>query len=197
MRSSLLTRSGKWLSGHANRLRQTLDLLGRRLRETVATAVGQTVAVAVREAVHVVLTDFSGSAARGYDPVRDPDPSRSLWGRPDDTEPDPWYEGPDPYDTDDVESDPGDVRGQHPTPDQARKPAPRWPLAVVVGCQAAAWWLRRRLAKLPVLAAVAVGVLSALATYAGGPLTAAGIGLAGSALNLAGSASALGAFGSS
>jgi hypothetical protein len=195
MRSSSLRRGGKWLAAHVNRLRQTLDALGRRLRDTVATAVGQTVALAVREAVHAALTDFSGAPAARQAPAREPDPARSLWSLPDDADADPWPGGPGDLDPDDFGPDLPDLRDPsdpRAAPARDPKPEPRWPLAVVVGCQAAAWWLKRRLARLPVLAAVAVGVLAAVATYAGGPLT-----LAGSALGLAGTASALGVFGPS
>jgi hypothetical protein len=45
-------------------------------------------------------------------------------------------------------------------------------------------WLRRSVGRFPVLTAVAIGLLTALATYAGGPLAAALVSLAGSALNL-------------
>jgi hypothetical protein len=45
-------------------------------------------------------------------------------------------------------------------------------------------WLRRRVGRYPVWTAVAVGLLTALATYLGGPLAAAAVGLAGSACNL-------------
>jgi hypothetical protein len=186
-----LTRGSRWLAGHVARLRLTLDALGTRLRQTVAVAVGQTVAAAVREAVHAALEDFSGAPATTQLPSRGPAPApgRSLWGQggyghPDDADPNRWDDDPDGN-----EADPRDLLGHH-TPPEDPRPAPRWPLAVVVGCQAAAWWVRRRLARLPAVAALAVGLLAALAAYLGGPLT-----LAGSALNLAGTATALGALG--
>jgi hypothetical protein len=182
-----LRRGGRWLAGHVARLRLTLDALGHRLRATAAVAVGQAVAVAVREAVHALLTDFSGTLATAHPSVRDPGPGRSLWGQPNDPDPDGWYDDPAAYD--DGGPDFRDVPDDAHDPDH--RPVPRWPLAVVVGCNVATWWVRRRLAKLPVLAAATVGVLAALASYASGPLT-----LAGSALGLAGTATALSAFGS-
>jgi hypothetical protein len=45
-------------------------------------------------------------------------------------------------------------------------------------------WLRRSVGRFPVLTALAVGLLTALATYAGGPWAAAAVSLAGSAFNL-------------
>jgi hypothetical protein len=196
MRSSWHTRSGRWLSGHLLRLRRTLDALGRRFRDSVAVAVGQTVAGAVREAVHAMLSDFSGTLPITHAPLTPPSPSRSLWGHGGDHQPDGWHAGPAEYDPDDLDPEAHDLP-DCPAPPDERKPTSRWPLAVAVGCQAAAWWLRRRLARIPVLAAVAVGLLAAVATYATGPLAVAGVGLAGSALNLVGTAEAVGAFGPS
>jgi hypothetical protein len=187
-----LHRGSRWLAGHVARLRQTLDALGRRLRDTVAVAVGQTVAGAVREAIHAVLTDFAGEPQPGSTVDRVADHGRALWDRPGRGDPDGWLGGPEDFDPDDADADPAGASDvpDHAGPDRGPKPLPRWPLAVVVGCNVVTWWLKRRLAKLPALAAVAVGVLSALAAYAGSPLT-----LAGSALGLAGTASALGVFG--
>jgi hypothetical protein len=51
------------------------------------------------------------------------------------------------------------------------------------GLQTGLGWLRRRVGRYPVWTAVAVGLLTALATYLGSPLAAA-VGLAGSACNL-------------
>jgi hypothetical protein len=184
-----LSRGGKWLAGHLRRLCRTHEGLAGRLRETDAVAVGQSVAHAVREAVSAVLAD----GVRGPGPTH---PDRlmggpSLWGRHQDTDPDRWPDDPDPYD-DELPPEPPDEPGG---PGGSTRPSP-WLLGVVLACQAAAWWVRRRLAGLPVLAAVAVGLLAALAAYAGGPLTLAGVGLAGSALTLAGTAEALSLFGS-
>src|SRR4029077_13582982 len=63
-------------------------------------------------------------------------------------------------------------------------PAPhggRLSRALAAGCQAAAWWLRRRPGPLSVLAALGVGLAAALAALFGGP---AGAGVAGTALAL-------------
>ena len=60
----------------------------------------------------------------------------------------------------------------------------RLPRAIAAGLQTMLCWLRRSIGRFPVITAVAVGLLTALATYAGGPLAAAVVGLAGSAFNL-------------
>jgi hypothetical protein len=54
----------------------------------------------------------------------------------------------------------------------------------VVGLHAAAWWLRRRVGRRPVLTALGAGLATALATYRGGPLADAAVGVAASALSL-------------
>ena len=65
------------------------------------------------------------------------------------------------------------------------KPSPsRLPSAIAVGFHTTLWWLRRRVSRFPVLTAIVIGLLTALATYVGGPVAAAAMGLAGSAFNL-------------
>jgi hypothetical protein len=56
--------------------------------------------------------------------------------------------------------------------------------ALAVGLHTTLGWLRRKVGRYPVLTALAVGLLTALATYLGGPLAAAAVSLAGSAWNL-------------
>jgi hypothetical protein len=53
---------------------------------------------------------------------------------------------------------------------------------VAVGCQAAAWWLRRHPGPLSLLVAVGVGVAAGLAALAGGPLVAGGSAAAAAVL---------------
>jgi hypothetical protein len=55
-----------------------------------------------------------------------------------------------------------------------------------VGCEAAAWWLRRTAGRFPVLTALGVGLVAALAIAVSGPLAATSVGLAGSVLGLLG-----------
>ena len=71
-----------------------------------------------------------------------------------------------------------------PPPPSAEACQSRWRQALAVGCQATAWWLRRRTGGRAVLAGLGVGLASALAVYLGGALALAGASLAGSALTL-------------
>ena len=65
-------------------------------------------------------------------------------------------------------------------------PAPaRWSRAAAVGCQAAAWWLRRQTSRFPVLTTLGLGCSAALTAYVAGPLVVAGgAGMLGAALGL-------------
>jgi hypothetical protein len=53
-------------------------------------------------------------------------------------------------------------------PDQVRRSP--WLQGLLAGCQAAAWWLRRQTGRLPLLAALGVGLVAALLAGARGPL---------------------------
>ena len=159
-------------------LRQTLDGLGAKLRESIAHAVGQTVAGAVQEAVRAALADQSERPPAFGHRHRTDDLPRSLWNDPDDAffdedEPDEWP----PEDEDEALTPAGPA-----TPDVARSSP--WPRAVSFGLQAAAWWLRRRAGRCSVLAALSVGLLTCAVAYTGGPLAATVISLSGAALSL-------------
>jgi hypothetical protein len=162
---------------HLSRLSDTLETFGERLRDAVASAVGETVAGVVRETVRAMLAEegtIQSSQARYAPPPRHP---RPLWARPDDVDEEPWFDDPDKYPPEEDDRPPS-----HRT-DPPGSPS-RLPQAIAVGIQTTLRWLRRSVGRFPVLTAVAVGLLTAAATYAGGPLAAAVVGLAGSAFNL-------------
>ena len=184
-----MNRSLRWaartahaLAGHIGRLRATLDLLGERLRDAVARAVGQSVADAAHDAVHSLLA----ASPADPDPFAEPSYARassSVWYDDGRRAARSWHDDPDdPYrspSADDLEEDP---------PEDAPGPperSGRWGLALAVGCQATAWWLRRQTGRLTALQAVSVGLASAVAAFFAGPMLMAGAGLAGSALTLA------------
>jgi hypothetical protein len=169
---SLIDPGGR-LSRSLDRLRLTLDAIGTRLRKAAAAAVGDTVASVVRTTVRDLLDDPPTYPAP---PDRSLSPAQPPWGRSDELDEMPWFDEPDPY------SSP-DHRGHRP-PASAGDPAEpsRWPRALAHGVHATLAWLRRH--DRPVLTAVVVGLLTALATYAGGPWAAVVVGLGGSALNL-------------
>jgi hypothetical protein len=167
------------LARHLTRLSDTLETFGARLREAVSSAVGETVSGIVRETVRAVLADEPAVPASSGRLARPPHRSRPLWARPDDPDEEPLYDDPDDYRREeDCEDDPPDA-GAGPAPAPSRLPR-----SVAAGLSTTLRWLRCSVGRFLVLAAVAVGLLTALATYVGGPLAAAAVGLAGSAFHL-------------
>jgi hypothetical protein len=173
-------RTARALAGHIDRLRDTLELLGEGLRKTVARAVGQTVAGAAQDAIHSLLTKSPAIPGPGATSPFDRQP-RDPW-----TDQDPgtyptWRDGPGgcygPTAGNDI-----DEYAAEPAPDS---PGRRWGLALAVGCQTAAWWLRRQTGHFASVAAVGVGMAAALAAYISGPALVAAVGLSSRALSLA------------
>lgn len=164
------------------RLAETLADLRARVREALAGEIAGAVAEAVRE---VVATAVRGGPAD--------DPPDSVPPRP---APDRFDEDPDPWDDRPGWRDQG--YDPDPEPDGFDPPAapcliarpPAGPAAVTAGLAAGRWWLRRRGS---VLEAVGVGVLVALAVFAGGPLAHAGAAVAATAADLTAATDALGA----
>jgi hypothetical protein len=176
---SVIGSGRRLLARHLTRLSDTLETFGARLREAVSSAVGETVSGIVRETVRAVLAEqpaFATSPERFVPSGHHP---RPLWAREDDPGEEPWYDDPygDPRDEDHDDAPPAPRADGTPAPS-------RLPRALAVGFHTTICWLRRSVGRFPVLTAVAVGLLTALATYAGGPLAAAAVALAGSAFNL-------------
>ena len=71
--------AGRRLAHHLDRLHETLEGLGERLREVVSEAVGRAVADAVREAVETLLDTPPESATRPS--YHSPPPGRQSTGR--------------------------------------------------------------------------------------------------------------------
>jgi hypothetical protein len=168
------------LAAHGDRLHAALSALAGRLREAVAQAVGSTVAGAVREALQaVVATPPAGPA-----PLRQrPPPLFPAWGAPYGPDDDPYADDdPRPEDGPADEPDPAPARAGAGRPVAAPPAAAprrgRWQQALAVGCQAAAWWLRRQAGRGAALAALGLGLVAAAAAFT------AGAGLAGAALGL-------------
>jgi hypothetical protein len=175
---SMLGPGRRLLARHLTRLSDTLETFGARLREAVSAAVGDTVSGIVRETVRAVLAELPMAATSPERFVPPAQPPRPLWTRLDDPEEEPRYDNPDGYPPEEDYGDPP------PAPRADGTPPSRLPGAIAIGVHTMLCWLRRRLTRFPVLTAVAVGLLTALATYAGGPLAAAAVSLARSAFNL-------------
>ncbi len=176
-------RTARLLAGHVGRLHDTLELLRERLREAVARAVGQSAAGAAQDAVESLLTESPTESIPAADPYY-PRPSSAGWYDPDRRRSPSWDDDPDdPFCRDrDDRLDEGPPEGEASPPPATGR---RWGLALAVGCQATAWWLRREAGRFTALKALGFGLASTLAAYFAGPVLWAGAGLAGSALALA------------
>lgn len=179
---SIFGPSSRLLARHLGRLAVTLETFGTRLREAVAGAVGETVANAVREAALALLDDRPAASPAPARPSYSPGRTRSPWDTPDPAPDDPWFPEPDRDRWEDDALD-DDVPPAEPTPPTAGPS--RWLAALAAGVQATLAWLRHRVGRFPVLVALALGLLTALVTFAGGPLAAAGAAVLGAALRLA------------
>jgi hypothetical protein len=192
---SLLSPAGQALAGHLGHLSAGLLDAGRRLREAVAGAVGQTAARAFRQAVAALLRrpGEGPEPAEVYSSRRDVRPLHGWegsghldrfdrpnqldrWGQPEEER---WR--------------PGERDWLRDEPDEPEEPcsdeeAPAcsgpssWRAFLAACCQFVAWWLRRLAGRRPLLGAVSVGLTTALAVWLAGPWAGPGAVLALAAL---------------
>jgi hypothetical protein len=167
------------LARHLTRLSETLETISERLREAVSAAVGEAVAGIVRETIRSVLADRPTVLTSSERYAPSPGQRRPLWTRPHEMDEEPWFDDPDGYPPDDY----NEAAPPAPRDDTTSAPS-RLTRSIAVGFQTTLCWLRGRVGRFPVLTAISVGLLTALATYLGGPLAAAAVGLAGSAFGL-------------
>jgi hypothetical protein len=156
-------------AGHLESLRESLDRVGRHLREGLAEAAGRAAAGAVREAMSALLGDPHTRPA--------PAPVRGSAGHP----PDLWDDTHEDLSPEWDDPDPGPAPATPPT----TSPPPRWLAALSAGWRAGRWCLRRRPGRWPLLRAVGVGLGVGAAALVCGAFLPAGVGLVDSALNLA------------
>jgi hypothetical protein len=185
---SWLKRARRALTSHVDRLQDTLTIVTERLRDTVAQAVSTNLANAIREAVHALFSDTEPARAPPSYYEQAPYRSRPTWGEPD------RYDRAENDDlpTEDWSGEPSrgwrEVDCEAPEPkmshSEQQHPA-RLHHALAIGCQAAAWWLRRQVSRASAFAALGIGLVATGAAFV------AGIGLAESALNLLGLADAM------
>jgi hypothetical protein len=174
---SMIDPGGRRLARHLNRLSDTLESFGRRLRDAVSSAVGETVSGIVRETVRALLDERPSVPASSERFTPSSQYRHQSWAGADDPDQEPWFDDPEDYPGQD--NDVSSFDRQRTTGNPAHLPR-----AIAIGLQTTISWLRRSVGRFPVITAIAVGLLTALATYAGGPLAAALVGLAGSAFNL-------------
>jgi hypothetical protein len=159
-----------------DRLGQTLELLGERLREAIAETVARAAADAARDAVLALMSDQPAYPSRVLWPQRDPyrddrHPNNESRCYPDEYPDELVREEYDRYEP-----------AALPTSTERRR---RWGRALAVGFQVAAGLLSRRPGRFMMTTALGVGLVSALTVYVGGPLAVAAAALVGSAFGLA------------
>lgn len=181
---SWLRRSAQRLADRLDRLRDNLDALRERLREAVAQSIGQAVAGAVHDAVQAALGQPDSGSHRPYTQRWDhadpqhwnrserPDywqePQNAMWQEePDDS----WQEG----------SEDETFPATTPSPEPQSKKLTQ---AVALGCETAAWWLRRWPDRLAILTAAGLGLAASMMAWSNGSLTIAGLSLAQSLASL-------------
>jgi hypothetical protein len=175
---------GGRLAPHVTQLRRSLALLGERLRQTIASSVGRTVADVVSEAVDAALATPDDQAApyRPCRPTSLPVRPRDWWDDPGESS---WAHREEGYGPHDRTYDYGDADqepDEQPQPQHDPKPG-RLVRALAAGLQAAGWWLQRHRGCLSLLVAAGVGLAAGLAALLdGGPFGLAG--LVASALGL-------------
>jgi hypothetical protein len=182
---SFLTPARRSLANHLARLCDTLDGLGKQVREAITRAIGRAVAEAVTEAVESML---AVTVIRSR-PTRYPsqyDRQSEFWERSANTS---WRDEPDEWD--DREGIPSRYVSEEDDPfpfaSNQRLTIPyqtRLRLAILIGCQATGWWLQRRPRRFAVPGALCIGLFSGLVTFASGSTILAGAGGVLSALSL-------------
>jgi hypothetical protein len=147
------------LGRHVDDLRESLAVLGERLRDAVGHAVGGTVAGAVREAVRALLS------APGAIPLRVAGPGASSgWSSPY-RERSPYADEESVWPSEWPDHDRYEEERAVPMAPPAGSGPLRWARALAVGFQAVAWWLRRKTQNPATWATLGLGVLVALAAY--------------------------------
>jgi len=165
------------LAERLDRLNDTLQSLGQRLKEAFAEAVGAAVAGAVRDAVQGLLgaTDQPG---RFNDP---------LW--PHERDEPTWHAPGGPLWAEDEDFVP--VSGREPALRRQHMNS-GWSEALHVALRAGLYWLRHQPRRRPVLTAVVVAVAAGLTALLAGPAVGAGAGVLASTAGLLLTAEALG-----
>ena len=182
----LARQGGRLLSTQVHRLRVNLERLAAQVREAVARTVSQAIAEAAHEALQIVL--------EGPPPASAPwQPTPEEFGRPWDSEADErrskpsrrprtLYESLTADNEPDYGIDPEDRDVSEEAPASARPR--RWSRALTVGCQAAAWWLRRHPGRLSELTATGIGVAAGLVAFLASPVLASAGTAAATALGV-------------
>ncbi len=182
----------RYLMERLERLYEALSQLGRRLRESIASIVGEHVGDIVRETVQAVLENRLPDSRPRLPSYREPsyrepgyrgaytrEPEDPRYGVP--QNPGFWYDDdPDEY----------HPQSNPPDPPPANRPTTRWWSLLPTALQALGWWIKNqparisRINRIPVRTLLGIGAASGLAAVVIGPLAGILTAIAGSALFL-------------
>ncbi len=185
----------RYLMERLERLYEALSRLGQRLKESIASIVGEHVGDAVREGLQAALEHRLPDSHPRLPSYREPgyrEPSyrgQSYRGPYSHEADDPRYGGSQQsgfwYDDDEPEeSRPPDIP---PDPPPSNRPTTRWWSFLPTALQALGWWMKNqpnRLRHLPVRTVLGIGAASGLAALVIGPVAGLVTAVAGSALFL-------------
>ena len=160
----------RYLADRLDLLQQTIDHLGTRLREGIASAIGQTVADAAQVAVRSILAGLQPSPTL---PTEDRRYGSYATYPPDEPS---YYDG-----WEHPEYDPALDVEEPPTP--PLRPS-RWKLAITAAVQVLAYCLRQPPGGRTLLTAIGVAAVTGAAALLGGPVGATGAAVLGTALSL-------------
>jgi hypothetical protein len=164
--------------------------LAERVRQSLASTVGRTVADVVTEAVEAALASPVDQGSY-YPPARSsPAPSRERdwWGDPGGSS---WGQRGDyddygrPYANDHYDRDSYDADNDREAVETPKEPRQgRLTRSLAAGCRAAAWWLERHPGRFSLLLAAGVGLAAGVAAFFTGSTLVGVTGAAASALTL-------------
>ena len=159
----------RYLADRLDILQQTIDHLAIRLREGIASAIGQTVSDAAQVAVRSFLA--------GLQPVEsEPDCSQYSPYAPYAPDEPSYYDG-----WENPHYEPAAHVDQPPP--SSRRPS-RWRVAITAAVQVLAYWLRQPPGGRTLLTAIGVAAVTGAAALVGGPVGATGAAVLGAALSL-------------
>jgi hypothetical protein len=178
------------LKERLRQLNENLQALGERLKNSIATVIGATIAEAVKDAIRRLLglAQPGGIIIPPYGPEPWYDDRNSRWERDGvrgwDREDRGWNREQEDYD-DGWDRQDNDYR----SPDREPEPATneqcnRWRNAWTSGLQTALWWLKYQPSRRPVLATITVTLAAGFTAFVAGPVFAAGVGVLASIASL-------------
>ena len=180
----------RYLMERLERLYEALSRLGQRLRESIASVVGEHVGEVVRETVQAVLENRLPDSRPRLPSYREQSYRESGYRDPSYREPS--YRGPYSHHQEDprygVPQQPGfwyDEAEEYDPPDPpSNRPATRWWSFLATAFQALGWWIKSQPGCIYMRRVVGIGAAAGVAALVFGPVAGVLTAVAGSALFL-------------